>query len=52
MFGVTGFWTAIGAGITGLVIADVLFNWRGANALFRTGASFGGTESRLLAGRG
>lgn len=49
---VTGLWSAAGAIITGLIIADVLYHWQGANALFKTGSKFGGTESRLLAGRG
>jgi hypothetical protein len=49
---VTGGWAAVGAVITGLIIADVLYHWQGANALFKTGSKFGGTESRLLAGRG
>lgn len=49
---VTGVWTAIGAVLTGLVIADVLLHWRGANALATTGGKVVGQESQLLAGRG
>ena len=48
---VTGFWAAIGAGITGLIVADVLYHWQGANALLGTGSKFGFKESSLLAGR-
>lgn len=49
---VTGAWAAVGAVITGLIIADILFNWRGANRLLGTSTKFGSQESRLLAGRG
>jgi hypothetical protein len=49
---VTGIWAAVGAGITGLIIADILFHWRGANALAKTGGGVVTRESSLLAGRG
>ena len=49
---VTGFWAAIGAGITGLIVADILYHWKGANALASTGGKVAGRESSLLAGRG
>lgn len=48
---VTGVWTAVGAAITGLILADVLFNWRGSNALLGTGSRATVRESRILAGR-
>ena len=48
---VTGVWGAVGAVITGLIIADVLYHWRGARALGNTASTFGQNESRLLAGR-
>lgn len=49
---VTGFWSAAGAVITGLIIADILFHWKGANALATTGGGVVKKESSLLAGRG
>lgn len=49
---VTGLAAAVGAVITGLIIADVLFHWRGASSLVSTGGKFATNESRLLAGRG
>lgn len=51
MFHVTGGWAAVGAVITGLVVADVLYHWRGSSALLGKGTSFSLNESRLLAGR-
>lgn len=49
---VTSVGAAVGAVITGLIVADVLYHWRGANALASTGSKFGVRESQLLAGRG
>lgn len=49
---VTGGWAAVGAVITGLIIADILYHWQGANALATTGGGVIKTESGLLAGRG
>lgn len=51
MFHVTGGWALAGAAVTGLVIADVLFHWRGSSALLGKGTRFSLGESRLLAGR-
>lgn len=48
---VTGWASAIGAVITGLIAADVLRNWNGANHLAITGGKVVGQESRLLAGK-
>lgn len=48
---VTGIASAVGAVITGLIVADVLYHWRGANALAKTGGSVATQESSLLAGR-
>jgi hypothetical protein len=48
---VTGAWAAVGAVITGLIIADILYHWQGANALLRTGGGVATQESSLLAGR-
>lgn len=49
---VTGGWAAVGAVITGLIIADILYRWKGANALLSTGGKVATRESGLLAGRG
>jgi hypothetical protein len=49
---VTGVASAVGAVITGLIIADILYHWRGANALASTGGKVATRESGLLAGRG
>jgi hypothetical protein len=49
---VTGFASAIGAILTGLIAADVLYHWQGANALAKTGGNVAVKESGLLAGRG
>lgn len=49
---VTGGWALAGAIVTGLIIGDVLFNWRGSNKLLATGGGVAVKESRLLAGRG
>lgn len=49
---VTGFASAVGAVITGLIIADILYHWKGANALATTGGRVARQESSLLAGRG
>ena len=49
---VTGAWAAVGAVITGLIIADILYHWQGANALTSTSGYVAFKESKLLAGRG
>ena len=49
---VTGGWTAVGAVITGLIIADILYRWRASSRLTGQGTKFLGGESKLLAGRG
>ena len=49
---VTGFWGALGAVITGLIAADILYHWRGSSKLLGTSTKFGTAESKLLAGRG
>lgn len=48
----TGIGAAVLAVISGLIVADILFHWQGANALLGTGSKFASNESRLLAGRG
>lgn len=49
---VTGIASGVGAALTGLIIADILYHWRGASRLAGQGSKFGIGESRLLAGRG
>lgn len=51
MFHVTGGWALAGAAVTGLVIADILYHWRGSSRLAGQGTRFTLGESRLLAGR-
>lgn len=51
MFHVSGFWTATGAVITGLILADVLRNWKGSSKLFGQGTRFTLGESKILSGR-
>lgn len=48
---VTSGWAAVGAAITGLIIADILYHWQGSAALARIGGRTATNESSLLAGR-